>query len=690
MFSGDNKRNLIIAIVVSLVILVGFQYFLPGQKPPPPAPITATTQPATAVPGTEAPATTATVGTPGEVKPGDEIKDRASVLAAGPRIKIDAPRIHGSIALTGARLDDVTLRDHRETLEPNSPEIVLLSPTDTKNPYFAEFGWVPKDQSVAVPDAKTLWSADREVLTPEVPVTLSWDNGAGLRFTRKVAVDADYMFTVTQRVENTGDQPVELLPFGQIRRFGIPTDLVNFYVLHEGPLGMLNGVLSENTYDSLLDAQGCAIKEISTGGWLGITDKYWLTALIPDQAAKITTEFGSTPGAQAGTCEPRFRANFLREAMTVQPGGSVEVTDRLFAGAKVVGLLNRYEDELGVPRFDDAVDFGWLWFLTKPMFYTIDFFYRNVGNFGIAILLLTICVRILLFPLANKAYVAMSKMRKLQPEMLKLKERHKDDKPRFQQELMALYKREKANPISGCFPILVQVPVFFALYKVLLVSLEMRHAPFFWWIQDLSAPDPMTLITGFGYLDWPAPHFLLIGIWPLIYAFTLFMQQKLNPQPLDPMQQKILLALPLIFLFMFAQFPAGLVIYWTWNNVLSITQQYIIMQRMGVTKAALRREQAELLALKAELAGGKNGIDKTPLPASKMATAALAAGTTKSSAPRKAKPSAAPEPAPAPAKKKYGLFKRDKGKSWSKPEPEVETRQMRRARERTKPTKRPS
>jgi YidC/Oxa1 family membrane protein insertase len=670
---------------VSLEILVGFQYFMPSHKPPPP---TETTQPATVAPGTEAPATTEGVSAPGEAKPTDEIKDRASVLATVARIKIEAPRVHGSIALTGARFDDLTLKDYRETLEADSPAIVLLSPSGTKDPYFAEFGWVPKDQSVAVPDAKTVWRADRNVLTPDAPVTLSWDNGAGLRFTRKLAVDADYVFTVTQRVENTGDKPVELFPFGQIQRFGIPTNLANFYVLQEGPLGVLNGVLTENKYDGLLDMQGCGFKEPSTGGWLGITDKYWLTALIPDQAAKLTAEFGSALGTQAGTCEPRFKTNYLREAMTIQPGASAEVTDRLFAGAKVVGLLNRYEDELGVPRFDDAVDFGWLWFLTKPMFYTIDFFYRNVGNFGIAILLLTVCVRILLFPLANKAYVSMSKMRKLQPEMLKLKERYKDDKPRFQQELMALYKREKANPISGCFPILVQVPVFFALYKVLLVSLEMRHAPFFWWIQDLSAPDPMTLITGFGYLDWPAPHFLLIGIWPLIYAFTLFMQQKLNPQPLDPMQQKILLALPLIFLFMFAQFPAGLVIYWTWNNVLSITQQYIIMRRMGVTKAALRQEHAELAALKAELSGGKNGIDKTPLPASKMAAAALAAGNPRSGSPKKAKPVAAA--APAPNKKKHGLFKRDKGKSWPKPEPEVETRQMRRARERTKPGKRPS
>ena len=675
---GDNKRNLIIAIVASLVILVGYQFIMPKPEPLPPAP--AETAQGPRAPDSEATKRAEGVATPSEEKAGEAIVDRPAALATVERIKVEAPRIHGSIALTGARFDDLTLKEYRETLEPDSPEIVLLSPSGTTHPYFAEFGWVAESAGTAVPDAKTVWTSDRATLTPENPVTLSWNNGQGLVFSHKIAVDTDYLFTVTQRVENKGATPVTLFPFGQIQRVGFPAKLENFYVLHEGPLAVLNGTLVEEKYDNLLGTAGCAIKHPSTGGWLGITDKYWLTALIPDQAANIATEIGSAPGSVAGTCDPRFKTNYLRDAVTVAPSASAEVTDHLFTGAKVVQLLNRYEETIGAPRFDDAVDFGWLWFLTKPMFHIIDYFFRNVGNFGVAILLLTICVRILLFPVANKAYVSMSKMRKLQPEMLKLRERFKDDKVRFQQETMALYKREKANPVAGCFPILVQIPVFFALYKVLLVSLEMRHAPFFWWIQDLSAPDPMTLITGFGYLDWPAPHFLLIGIWPLIYAFTLFLQQKLNPQPMDPIQAKILLALPLIFLFMFAQFPAGLVIYWTWNNVLSIAQQYAIMRRMGVTKAALHKEHEELQALKAEL-GSPTGL------------AALRAGNPKPAASKPAEPKKERPLTAAPivkTKKKRSLFKTDKGKPWPKDVPEVETRQVRRAKERSKTSKRPS
>ena len=683
----DNKRNLIIAIAVSVVIMIGFQFAMPKREPPPQAPAQSTAQ-APAEPGSTASSTGASAPTT-ESQAAPTIIEREKALAGSARIRIKAPRIHGSIALSGARFDDLTFKEYRETIEPDSKEVVLLSPTNTTDPYFAEFGWVSTGAGVTVPDSKTVWTADREVLAPDAPVTLSWDNGAGLRFSRIVAVDQDYLFTITQKVENTGTSPVTLQPYGQIERLGIPQHLVNYYILHEGPVGVINDTLIEQKYSALLGTPGCVLRQEATGGWLGITDKYWLTALLPDQSRKIVTEFGARPGAQAGTCDPKFKTNFLHDPVTIAPGASAESTDRLFAGAKAVNLLNRYGEELGVNRFDDAVDFGWLWFLTKPMFFVIDFFFRNVGNFGVAILLLTVCVRILLFPLANKAYVSMSKMRKLQPEMLRLKERFKDDKVRFQQETMALYRREKANPVAGCFPILVQIPVFFSLYKVLFVSLEMRHAPFFWWIQDLSAPDPMTLITGFGAFDWGAPHFLMIGVWPIIYAFTLFMQQKLNPQPMDPMQAKILLALPVVFLFMFSQFPAGLVIYWTWNNILSISQQYIIMRRMGVTKAALKQEHAELQALKAELAGGGAG-----------AAAALSgrgggkASGSKSSAAKAEQPAKTAPQAPA-RPSMSSLFKRDKGKGgkskakpWPKDEPEVESRQVRRARERAKPTRR--
>ncbi|MBM3483249.1 MAG: membrane protein insertase YidC [Alphaproteobacteria bacterium] len=687
----DNKRNLIIAIAISVVIMIGFQFLMPQPEPPPPAPVQSTAQ-APTEPGSPTAGTTGATAPTTESQAAPTIIEREKALANSPRVRIEAPRIHGSIALTGARFDDLTFKEYRETIEPDSKEVVLLSPTSTTDPYFAEFGWVPTEAGVAVADSKTVWTADREVLTPDAPVTLRWDNGAGLRFSRIVTVDQDYLFTVTQKVENTGTTPVTLQPYGQIERLGVPP-LVNYYILHEGPVGVLNDTLIEQSYGNLLGTPGCVLRQEAIGGWLGITDKYWLTALLPDQSRKVVTEFGARPGAQAGTCEPKFKTNFLHDPVTIAPGASAESTDRLFAGAKVVNLLNRYGEELGVNRFEDAVDFGWLWFLTKPMFFLIDFFFRNVGNFGVAILLLTVCVRILLFPLANKAYVSMSKMRKLQPDMIRLKERHKDDKVRFQQEMMALYRREKANPVAGCFPILVQIPVFFALYKVLFVSLEMRHAPFFWWIQDLSAPDPMAIITGFGAFDWGAPSFLMIGVWPIIYAFTLWLQQKLNPQPLDPLQAKILLALPIIFLFMFAQFPAGLVIYWTWNNILSIAQQYVIMRRMGVTKAALTKEHAELQALKAELAGG-----------GAAAAAAMAGGSGGSksgeakSVSAKAEKPAKPATAAPVRPSMSSLFKRDKGKSskgskskakpWPKDEPEVESRQVRRARERAKPTRR--
>ncbi len=413
-------------------------------------------------------------------------------------------------------------------------------------------------------------------IRPDQPVTLTWDNGENLRFSRTVAIDENYMFTITQRVENTGDEPVTLHPYGLISRWGTPPTL-GFFILHEGPIGVLAGTLEEIDYDDL--REDGPIELPSQGGWLGITDKYWLASLVPDQESELVANFRH----YIAEGQDRYQVDYLRPAMTVPPGETIEVTDRLFAGAKEVGLLDFYANEYGIPLFDRAVDFGWFYFLTKPIFHILHFFYQLLGNYGLAILLLTLLVKLLFYPLANKSYRAMSKMKKLQPEMMRLREQFGDDKMRMNQELMALYKKEQVNPMSGCLPIVVQIPVFFALYKVLFVSIEMRHAPFFGWIQDLSAPDPTSLFNVFGLLPWDPPAFLMIGIWPLLMGATMLLQTKLNPQPADPIQAKVMMLLPLMFIFLFATFPAGLVIYWTWNNVLSISQQWVIMKRMGVS-----------------------------------------------------------------------------------------------------------
>ncbi len=388
-------------------------------------------------------------------------------------------------------------------------------------------------------------------------------------------MDGDFMFTITQRVENKGNLPVTLHPYGLIRRQGTP-EITGFYILHEGPYGVFDGTLLEVDYDDL-DDEGL-VKKTGTGGWIGITDKYWLTALVPDQKARTDSRF--THREDDG--KDRYQVDYLGSKTVVAAGGRSEVRSHFFAGAKEVDLLDSYMESLGVQRFDLAIDWGWLYFLTKPIFHGLVLINGYVGNFGLAILVLTVGIKLAFFPLANKSYTAMSKMKKLQPEMLKLRERFGEDKARLNQEMMALYKREKTNPASGCLPIVIQIPVFFALYKVLFVTIEMRHTPFYGWIQDLSAPDPYSVFNLFGLLPFALPDFLMIGAWPLFMGLTMFLQQKLNPQPPDPVQAKIFMFLPIMFTFLLARFPAGLVIYWAWNNLLSIIQQWVIMRRMGV------------------------------------------------------------------------------------------------------------
>jgi YidC/Oxa1 family membrane protein insertase len=588
-----DNRNMLLAVVLSILILLGFELYFPKQRPAPPpeAPKTAeqATKPPSAPPApgtvpTPAPAPTiapvpspaigAVPSAPSGPPTAAGTGTRQAVLAQAPRIRIASPHLHGSISLIGGRLDDLTLADYRERPDFKSPEIVLLSPRGLKDAYYAQFGWVGPE-GVPLPGQDTVWTADSTTLTAGGKVILTWDNGKGLRFYKTIALDENYMFSVTQRVMNTTKEPVTLYPYGFVSRTGTP-QVAGFYILHEGPLGVFDNTLKEVKYDDLKKKN--SEEQRSSGGWIGITDKYWLTALVPNQKGQITTRFiYSKDGG-----EDRYQVDYLNGGVTIPPGGSGETEGRLFAGAKVLGLLDSYQSKYNIPRFDLAIDFGWFYFLTKPIFYALVWLHKHVGNFGIAILLLTVAIKLLFFPLANKSYVAMSKMKKLQPEMVKLRERFGNDKARLNQELMALYKREKANPASGCLPILIQIPVFFALYKVLYVTIEMRHAPFYGWIKDLSAPDPTTIFNLFGLIPWTPPEFLHVGVWPLIMGVTMWLQQKLNPQPADPVQAKMFMLLPWVFTFMLASFPAGLVIYWAWNNVLSMLQQWVIMKRMGV------------------------------------------------------------------------------------------------------------
>ncbi len=576
-----DQKNLVIAIVLSLVILLGFQYFyeLPRMRAQQEAQPTQQAQQAQQVPATTRPANPnaavpAAPGAPATAAAPARL-DRAAIVAQPDRVRIQSPRVAGSIALTGARLDDVTLVSYRETTDSNSPPITLLNPAGLADAYYAEAGWVPEAHDVAVPDDKTRWTADRTTLTPDRPVTLSWDNGQGLRFVRQYAIDNDFMITVTSRVDNTSSRPVTLMPYALILRSGTPPTS-GYYILHEGPIAVLGERLRLIDYKDVQKAG--TITESSNGGWLGITDKYWLVSLIPDQQEKIAAHFvHSLPDKT-----DRYQVDYLGTPRQIAPGGSTSAVHRLFAGAKEVRVLERYQHELGIIWFDYAVDWGWFYFITRPIFQALDWLGKQVGNFGIAILILTVGIKLLFFPLANRSYVMMSRMKALTPEMTAMRERYGEDRQRLNQEMMALYKKHQVNPVSGCLPIVLQIPVFFSLYKVLFVTIEMRHAPFYGWIHDLSAQDPTTILNLFGLIPFAPPGILepiSIGAWPLFMGLTMFLQQKLNPQPADPVQAKVFMFMPIIFTFMLAHFAVGLVIYWSWNNLLSMAQQWVIMRR---------------------------------------------------------------------------------------------------------------
>jgi YidC/Oxa1 family membrane protein insertase len=573
----ENNRNFILAIVLSMAVLFLWQYFfVPVHQPPakPEGEQSQQVEPGPPQPGGGVPA--------GEVpQPSTQgvTLSREEALAQSPRIAIDTPSLKGSIALKGGRIDDLTLKDYRETVEPTSPNVVLLSPAGGPHAYYAEHGFVgaPGGEDLALPSAESLWIANTQgPLTPSSPATLSYDNGKGLKFTRKIALDDKYMFTITDTVANTGSQPVTLYPYALVSRHETPP-VQGFYILHEGLIGVIDeSGLEEIGYSTALENPPATFK--SQSGWLGITDKYWATVVIPEQGKEFTATFY---GKQANGRD-RFQTDYLLAPLTIPASGTGEAKGQVFAGAKEVNTVDTYAERYGIPKFDLLIDWGWFYFLTKPLFFALDYFYKLVGNFGVSILIVTVLIKLVLFPLANKSYVAMSRMKKLAPEMQRIKERYADDRMRQQQAMMDLYKKEKVNPAAGCLPILVQIPIFFALYKVLFVTIEMRHAPFFGWIKDLSAPDPTSIFNLFGMIPWEPPHLLMIGIWPIIMGITMWVQMKLNPAPPDPVQQKIFTWMPVFFTFLLASFPAGLVIYWAWNNFLSIIQQAVIMARQGV------------------------------------------------------------------------------------------------------------
>jgi len=579
MQSDDNSRNTIIFIVAAVILFIAYQFFVlePAQKR------------RQAELARQAPAA-------GQVQPGvsaaavpqvPEVMTRQAAVAATPRVPIATPSVRGSLSLRGARIDDLFLTDYRQTVKKDSPPVELLRPEGTQFAWFADIGWTGANVP-GLPTADTVWTlVQGSTLAPGQPVVLQTTNGAGLTFTRKIEVDDRFLFTVTDTVANTSGQAITLAPYASVQRQGVPKDLGTNQIVHEGAVGWLDGKLRQVKYKKW-QKDGGGPAYTSTGGWVGITDKYWLTALIPGGNERVTGQFRETDAAGLSI----FDANFVGAPRTIPAGRQITETTHFIAGAKRVPLLRQYQQQLGVERLDWAVDWGNFWFLTRPIFSFLAFISQHVLNFGVAILLLTVVVRLIFFPLANKQYESLTKMKKVQPQMEELRKKYKDDPAKQQQELLALYQREKVNPLAGCLPLLLQIPVFYALYKVLTVTIEMRHAPFVGWIQDLSARDPTTIWTLFGLIPWdPASAPLIggfldgalhLGVLPLLYGVTMWLTTSMSPPAPDPVQQRIFQLMPLIFTFIMAPFAAGLLLYWTWSNVLTILQQYVIMRRFKV------------------------------------------------------------------------------------------------------------
>ncbi len=551
----NDFKNVLLAIVLSLAVLFGVEVFFPSENQP-----VAPYQPQ------PVPVPVQTSGLPVE----DVVMPETSPTEEAPVIAIQSDTLTGSIRLKGARFDSLTLRQFKENLEKDSPDVTLLTPS-----YYAAFGMTSMTKGVDMPTEKTLWRADKQELTPDSPVTLTWTNAQGVTFKRTIRLDKEYMFTIQDDVVNGSNAAVSFAVDGSIVRINPPEAQIS--TVHEGFVGVSDGSLREVKVDDLKDDKKESFS--TTGGWLGLTEKYWLSALAFDQKLAGVSNVFSYQSVQG---KDVYSAYFVTPALTVPVGKSVSNTTHFFAGPKELDLLADYQKTLGIDGFERAIDFGWFYFLTKPFLILLGFLYHLVGNMGVAILIFATLLRLLLLPIAGKSYESMAKMRKLQPKLKDLQERYKDDRMRLNQEMMMLYRKEKVNPASGCLPLLIQIPVFFSLYKVLSVSIEMRQAPFFGWIQDLSAPDPTSVFTLFGLIPWDVPSFLNIGVWPILMGITMYLQQKMSPQVADKNQAMVLRLMPLIFTFMLGQFAAGLVIYWTWSNVLSIIQQRYVMHKYGV------------------------------------------------------------------------------------------------------------
>ncbi len=574
----QNNRNFYITIALSVLILMVWQVFymnpkIESQRQQAQIEAQRATEQAKQTPGTApaAPNAAAPAGT--EAAAGITVD---AALKADGRISFDTPHLKGSINLKGGRFDDVVLKEYRETVELTSPNIHLLVPSPVDNGYFAEVGYTGDASAGTLPGPDTVWTVEGNAnLTPTTPVTLVHTNDKGVVFKRSIAVDADYLFTITDSLTNGGGADVSVSPYGRIIRYLKPTG-TSVYVLHEGGIGYSDaGGLTESKF-ATLEKEKEVKPEKSTDGWLGFTDKYWAAALVPGAGISYQPRFSYFEDGRT-----RYQADYLADPVTLKAGETKSIETRLFAGAKEVSMINHYRNDNGINRFDLMIDWGWFYFFTKPMFALMDWLYKLIGNFGLAIMATTVIVKLIFFPLANKSYVSMAHMKTAQPKMQEIKEKYADDRQKQQQAMLELYKTEKINPIAGCWPVLLQIPVFFALYKVIYVTIEMRHAPFYGWIHDLSAPDPTSIFNLFGLLPFGVPHALMIGVWPLLMGITMFLQMRMNPTPPDPTQAAIFTWMPVIFTFMMATFPAGLIIYWAWNNFLSILQQGFIMKRNG-------------------------------------------------------------------------------------------------------------
>ena len=557
----ENKNVLIAIVLSSLVLIIWATLFQP-----PPVERKIDEQQITKNQETESPSVDGNQeGIVNEIT-------RDEIISSTKRIKIENQNIEGSISLQGAVIDDVVFKNYNKTLN-GKDKMVLLNPKNSSKEYFIETGWAADgNEKTKLPLVNTIWkTVGNNVLTPNNPVILEWDNGEGLIFTKKIELDDKFLFKITQEIKNNSNKSFQFYPYAQINRKGKPEGR-QIYILHEGFLGVFGEELKEENFDDI-EKEKFTIN--TSKGWLGITDKYWLTAIVPEKNSEFKAEFVAK--------NEKYRANYIiKNPKILNPGGSISNEIKAFAAAKEVAVIDDYAEKLNIEKFDLAIDWGWFYFFTKPLFFVIDYFFKLTGNFGVAIVILTACIRIVFFPLANYSFRSMAKMKVLQPEMIRLKELHKNDKVKLQQEMMALYKKEKVNPISGCLPIVIQIPFFFAIYKMLYVTLEMRHQPFFGWIKDLSERDPTSIFNLFGLIPWDPPTFLMIGIWPILMGLSMFIQQKLNPTPPDPIQAKIFMFFPIFLTIILAPFPAGLVVYWTVNNILTILQQWIIIRKTTV------------------------------------------------------------------------------------------------------------